>query len=260
MTPPKLPHFLASVTRTRRDCNFIPPSDYALDGTQPLRLVAHTTVVAYGARFHLPKTLGDRARVVLFAGENVEQTSSLVSADTSPGTSSIQRGEQNTWEPNANTRGIVITTTPGGATDNLTFRDITSDGLAGSAINVLGAEKHGSESQVETYARNITVENCTLERTGKFMWDYGLLWQITIWPEDYTPREQAMAAKYFRNDLVQTGVTMADGDDRVRLDNHVEADRREQERRTAGRTLLFRRPAPAQYRPRPAVLRGRQRC
>ncbi|MFZ4766607.1 MAG: hypothetical protein ACOYMN_16770 [Roseimicrobium sp.] len=46
----------------------IPPGDYQLDGTTPLPLASRTTVSAYGARFHLPKTLGDKARVVLFAG------------------------------------------------------------------------------------------------------------------------------------------------------------------------------------------------
>ena len=119
------------------------------------------------------------------------------------------------------TWAILITTIlPGGETKNLTFRDVTSDGLAGAAISVAGAEKRGSDREIEAYARNVTVENCALERSGKFMWDYGLLWQITVWPEDYSPRERTMAAKYFRNDLIRDGVTMGDGDDRVRIDNH----------------------------------------
>ena len=113
------------------------------------------------------------------------------------------RKAENTWEPNANTRAILITTTPGGRTENLTFRDITSDGVAGAVVTVLGAEQKGSEREVETFARNVTVENCTLERSGKFMWDYGYLWQITVWPEDYNEAERAMAAKYFRHDLVR---------------------------------------------------------
>jgi hypothetical protein len=125
----------------------------------------------------------------------------------------------NTWEPNANTRGIVITTTPGGHSEDLTFREITSDGMAGAVITVLGAEKKGSDREVETYARNVTVENCTLERSGKFMWDYGYLWQITVWPEDYNADQRAMAAKYFRHDLVRGPVRMAAGEDRVWFDN-----------------------------------------
>jgi Periplasmic copper-binding protein (NosD) len=195
----------------------IPPGDYQLDGKSPIMLPSRTTISAYGARFHLPKTLGDKARVILFSGENVSDLrwfGGHFSGHVFDNTKS-----ENTWEPNVNTRAILLTTTVGGKTENLTFRDITSDGLAGAAITVLGAEKKSNEREVTIYARNVTVENCTLERTGKFMWDYGYLWQITVWPEDYNEAERAMAAKYFRNDLVHGPVKMAAGDDRVIFSN-----------------------------------------
>ncbi len=195
----------------------IPPGDYELDGTAPLTIGSHTTVSAYGARFHLPKTLGDKARVVLFAGENVSDFRWFGGHFT--GHVFDPAKASNSWEPNANTRAILITTTPGGRTENLTFRDVTSDGLAGAVITVMGAGKKGSEREMETFARNVTVENCTLERSGKFMWDYGYLWQIAVWPEDYDEAERAMAAKYFRHDLVRGSVRMKAGDDRVFFDN-----------------------------------------
>ena len=195
----------------------IPPGDYQLDGAKPLPIASHTTVSAYGARFHLPQTLGDKARAVLFAGTNVNDFRWFGGHFTGHVFDTTKA--ENSWEPNANTRAILITTTPGGRTENLTFRDLTSDGLAGAVITVLGAEKKGSDREVETYARNITVENCTLERSGKFMWDYGYLWQITVWPEDYHEAERAMAAKYFRHDLVRGPVRMKAGDDRVFFDN-----------------------------------------
>jgi polygalacturonase len=195
----------------------IPPGDYELDGTAPLTIASHTTVSAYGARFHLPKTLGDKARVVLFAGENVSDFRWFGGHFT--GHVFDNTKVDNSWEPNANTRAILITTTPGGRTENVTFRDITSDGLAGAVITAMGAGKKGSEREVETFARNVTVDNCTLERSGKFMWDYGYLWQITVWPEDYNNAERAMAAKYFRHDLVRGPVRMNAGDDRVFFDN-----------------------------------------
>ena len=135
----------------------IPPGDYEMDGATPLTIASHTTVSAYGARFHLPKTLGDKARVVLFAGENASDFrwfgGHFAGHVFDPSKAS------NSWEPNANTRAILITTTPGGRTENLTFRDVTSDGLAGAVITVLGREKKGSEREVETFARNVTVEN-----------------------------------------------------------------------------------------------------
>lgn len=195
----------------------IPPGDYQMDGKTTVALTSHTTVSAYGARFHLPKALGDKARVVLFAGTNVTDFRWFGGHFTGQVFDPARAG--NTWEPNVNTRAILITTTPGGRTERLTFRDITSDGLAGAAITVLGAEKPGSENGVQTFARHVTVEHCTLERSGKFMWDYGYLWQITVWPEDYSEAERALAAKYFRNDLVRGPVRMAAGEDRVFFNN-----------------------------------------
>ncbi len=195
----------------------IPPGDYELDGTTPLKLSSGMTVFAYGARFHLPKTLGDKARAVVFSGQDVSDFRWF--GGHFSGHVFDPARAANSWEPNANTRGILMTTTPGGRSENLTFRDITSDGLAGAAITVLGAAKNGSEREVETFARNVTVENCTLERSGKFMWDYGYLWQITVWPEDFSEHERTMAAKYFRHDLVRGPVRMDAGDDRVFFDN-----------------------------------------
>jgi hypothetical protein len=191
----------------------VPPGDYELDGTKPVPLASHTTVSAYGARFHFPKTLGDKARAVLFAGENISDFHWF--GGHFDGHVFDPAQANNTWEPNANTRAIVITTTPGGRTENLTFRDLDSDGLCGASITVLGAEKKGSDREIESFARNVTLENCTLERTGKFMWDYGYLWQITVWPENYSASERGMAAKYFRNDLVHGPLRLTAGDDRV---------------------------------------------
>ena len=108
----------------------IPPGDYYLDGTEPISLASRTTVFAYGASFHLPEKLGDQARAVVFAGENVSDFrwfgGHFVGRVFDPDRT------DNSWEPNANTRGIVITTTSGGQTANLTFRDVRSDGMAGA--------------------------------------------------------------------------------------------------------------------------------
>lgn len=195
----------------------IPPGDYYLDGTEPIPLASRTTVFAYGTRFHLPEKLGDQARSVIFAGENVSDFrwfgGHFVGRVFDPDRT------DNSWEPNGNTRGIVITTTSVGETADLTFRDVSSDGMAGAVITVLGAAKPGSDRQIDTYARNVTVENCTLERSGKFMWDYGYLWQITVWPEDYNEAERALAAKYFPQEYIRGPVRMKQGDDAVYFDN-----------------------------------------
>lgn len=141
----------------------------------------------------------------------------------------------NTWPPNANTRAIVISTTKEGVTNNMTFRDISSHGLAGAAVTVLGAAKVGSDREIERFAKNITIQNCTLERTGKFMWDW-----ILVANHGMAGRVQRSTtnnhSKVFRNDLVRSELRIEANDDRVFVDNEsplpvsvkrtgVEADR-----------------------------------
>jgi hypothetical protein len=195
----------------------IPPGDYFMKGDKPVPLCSGVVVSAQGARFHLPMELGEKARIVLFSGENISYLTwegGLFLGDVFD-----PARQKNTWEPDANTRMIVITTTRGGQTHDLTFRDVQSNGIAGAVINVEGLPKKGSEREVDTHAARIHVENCTLLRSGKFMWDYGYLWQIMTWPEEYQPWEVERAAKYFHMDHVRSNVQMDDGDDRVRFDN-----------------------------------------
>jgi Periplasmic copper-binding protein (NosD) len=195
----------------------IPPGDYALAGKAPIALASRLDVIAAGARFHLPEKLGDRARVDCFVGRDLVDFRWTGGAFL--GHCFDLRAEANAWEPNVGTRGIVVTTSAGGVTDRLAFRDIASDHLAGAAITVTGALKAGSESEVTTFAENVTVESCNLIDTGKFMWDYGFLWQILLWPEDFTKAERTLAEKYFDHSLIRDSIRMADGDDRVYFGN-----------------------------------------
>lgn len=198
----------------------IPPGDYALDGARALPIPSNTTVSAYGARFHLPEQLGDKARVILFAGRDVAhftwQGGEFVGHVFDPAR------RENTWEPNANTRGFVITTSADGKTHDILFRDVQARDVAGAVINVEGVAKAGSESEVLGFAERVTLENCTLLRSGKFMWDYGYLWHQIVWPEDYEPWEVERAKRYARTDLLRDGVMMGDGDDRVFFDNKAQ--------------------------------------
>lgn len=199
----------------------IPPGDYFMKGEKPVMLSSNTSISAYGARFHLPEELGDKARIVLFSGENIShftwQGGEFLGHVFDPAQ------EKNTWEPNAYTRMIVISTTSGGQTHDLTFRDIQSNGIAGAVINVEGLPKKGSARDVDTYAERIHVESCTLLRSGRFMWDYGYLWQIMTWPEEYQTWEVERAAKYFHMDHVRPNVQMDNGDDKVRFDNSAKS-------------------------------------
>ncbi|MEI6712149.1 MAG: right-handed parallel beta-helix repeat-containing protein [Verrucomicrobiota bacterium] len=195
----------------------IPAGDYELKGEEPIALASNTTVLAYGARFHLPKHLGDKARVVAFEGTNVENFSWF--GGHFEGFCFDHRRAPNSWEPNVSTRILVLKTDPSGITKHLTFRDISSERIAGSVINVEGASKAKSESEVVTYASDVAIENCSFNDSGKFMWDYGLLWQILVWPEEYDRADVEMASRYFRNDLIHSITAMQSGEDRIFFDN-----------------------------------------
>jgi hypothetical protein len=198
----------------------IPPGDYHLDGAAPIPIVSNTTVFAHGARFILPETLPDMARIVLFAGADIAHFSWYGGEFIGHVFDPAQK--ENRWEPNANTRGIEITTTKVGATHDILFRDVRSNGMAGAVLGVHGFYEKSKESHVTAYAERVAVESCTLLRSGKFMWDYGYLWQIMTWPESYEPWEVERARRYFRTDKLRDGIVMADGDDRVRFDNSKE--------------------------------------
>jgi len=199
----------------------IPPGVYFMQGEKAISIPSNTTVSAIGAEFRLPVELGDRARIVLFEGNDVTHFSWF--GGFFKGYCFDPAKAENTWEPNVTTRMLVFTSSPTGTTDQLHFRDIRSDGVAGSVINVMGYtayedEETAANSEVN-FATNITVENCTLLRTGKFMWDYGYLWQFLVFPEESTPAEVTMAKKYFHNELVRENLKLDDGSDKVCFDN-----------------------------------------
>ena len=196
----------------------IPPGDYRLDGRQPLPVPSRTTVFAHGARFILPDTLAGNARAVLFEGADVRDFAwhggEFVGHVFDPAR------KENAWEPNANTRPIVITTTDKGpGTRDVLFRDVKASDVAGAVITVQGVGK--GEAEVTRFAERVTVENCTLLRSGKFMWDYGYLWHQIVWPEEFEPWEVERAWKYCRRDFVREGLSTAAGDDRIRFDNRT---------------------------------------
>jgi hypothetical protein len=192
----------------------VPPGDYYFDGKTTIPLCSNLVVHAEGARFLLPKELGDKARITLFAGTNVEHLT--WQGGEFIGWCFDHKRMPNSWEPNVTTRMIVLETTADGTTTDVTFRDVKSNRVAGAVISVFGALKKGSESDVLKHALNVTLDNCTLIDSGRFMWDYGLLWQIVTWQEDYTPEVVAMAKKYFRNDLVREVAFVGDA---VKFDN-----------------------------------------
>lgn len=194
----------------------IPAGDYHLDGAKPIPLRSNSIVMAHGARFILPETLPDQARIVLFAGENIAHFAwhggEFIGHVFDP------EKKVNTWEPNANTKGIEITTTRLNGTHDILFRDVKSDGVAGAVIGVHGLLTSIAKSALPRGAERVGIESCTLLRSGKFMWDYGYLWQIMTWPSSDQAWEYERAKKYFRTDLMRE-VTFSG--DLVKFDNTI---------------------------------------
>jgi hypothetical protein len=194
----------------------IPAGDYHLDGAQPIPLRSNTTIMAHGARFIMPETLPDQARIVLFAGKNIVHFAwhggEFIGHVFDP------EKKDNTWEPNANTKGIEITTTKLYGTHDILFRDVKSDGIAGAVIGVHGLVTSIDKSALPRGADRVAIESCALLRSGKFMWDYGYLWQIMTWPSADQVWEYERAKKYFRTDLMRE-VTFSE--DLVKFDNTV---------------------------------------
>ena len=197
----------------------IPAGEYYVSGLSSINIPSNTTVFAYGANFHLPKTLGDQARIVVFKGENI--TNFTWFGGHFEGYCFDHRNPPNSWEPNVNTRIFVISTSESGKTDHILFRDVSSNKVAGAIVNIEGFKKVHDSPIVENFATNVSVENCTFIDSGKFMWDYGLLWQIIVFSDEYTPADLAMAKKYFRNDLIRSNLKMNDGDNKILFDNKL---------------------------------------
>ena len=195
----------------------ISPGTYYMAGAGGIEIPSNTTVTATGAKFLLPAMLGDRARITLFQGQDVVNFSWI--GGHFQGYCFDPNRLDNTWEPNVHTQIFRITTSQQGNTRHLLFRDITSDQIAGAVINVLGRPEQGSESGIDTFAYDITVENCSLINSGRFCWDYGYLWEILNWPEDYTSWEREYAQKYFPRGLIREGVRFEADGERVFFNN-----------------------------------------
>ncbi|MCG6189697.1 right-handed parallel beta-helix repeat-containing protein [Maribellus maritimus] len=194
----------------------IPAGDYYVSGKFEIPMHSNTTVFSHGANFYLPKHLGDEKRIVLFSGEDISNFSWY--GGSFNGFVYNPEATNNTWEPNVSTRIFVINTSEKGKTDNIIFSDVHSQGIAGSVINVNGYSSK-SKSRTNNFATNVTVENCSLINSGKFMWDYGFLWQIVVFSEYYSRNEIDMAYKYFDTDLIIKNISMQNGESHILLNN-----------------------------------------
>ena len=168
----------------------IEPGSYLLEHTQPIPLSSHLTVTAKGAELWFPRNLGEQVHRVLFAGENL--TDFNWEGGCFRGYGYRPDREDNPWPPHACTRAIVLTRTKDGASRNLRFERIHGSEVAGSVLAVLGTVEDGQRFPAE----NVDVRDCCLEDCGKFMWDYGFLWQRLTFADQYTRQEVLEAERH----------------------------------------------------------------
>lgn len=171
----------------------IEPGTYLLGCEKGIPLYSGLAVIAEGAEFRFPENLGNRHHRVMFHGRDVCDVKWR---------GGFFRGyvfdpdrEKNTWEPHANTRAIVFSTSPKGKTRDIRVSGVESSDLSGAAVSVLGVIENG----VTNRAENIDIRDCSLYRTGIFMWDYGYLWERKTFPERFSAREVEYAKKYGQN-------------------------------------------------------------
>lgn len=156
----------------------VPPGEYEWDGEIPLKSGLH--VIADGAVFRFPVAL-PAAHVRMFVGRDIRDFS--WQGGTFTGHVYNPAAGMNVWEPNAETAAIVI---DGG--ENLTFTRLNGDNLAGPVILISGRES--------APVKHVTVTGLHTHLCGKFMWDYGYLWQRITFPEHHTPTEVENACRH----------------------------------------------------------------
>ncbi len=163
---------------SRGDTVVIPAGKYVWDGE--IELKSGLRVFADGAVFAFPEKL-PRDHVRWFTGENLHDFS--WQGGTFRGFVYDPEREANPWQPNAETVAIAVI---GG--ENLSFSQICGEHLAGPVVFVSGEE--------DAYVSRVTVRDITSELCGKFMWDYGYLWQRITYPEHHSETEVQNAYRY----------------------------------------------------------------
>ena len=169
----------------------IAPGEYRLSALEPVRLFSGLNVVADGAEFFFPESMDNPKHRTMFAGTDIRDFSWRGGRfhghvyDVPP---AIPK-----WRPDACGRGIAIDTSENGRTANLRFDGILGHDCAGGVVTVYGHSVNG----VRNKADGIIVTDCHFDRCGKFMWDYGYLWERLAFPELFTPEERMVAERFF---------------------------------------------------------------
>lgn len=188
----------SSVNEGEESVLVIEPGDYLIDSALSVPLKSGMSVYAKDAHFYFPRSLGDTPHRIMFYGENVSNFTwegGFFHGYVYNPLNAVGR-----WEPNASTKGIFLQRTEEGSSHNLRFERIESDSVAGAVVSVYGKANALGENRFP--ARNVDVHACSFRNSGKFMWDYGYLWQRIVFPEHHSEEEIRNAYRYMPEELL----------------------------------------------------------
>ncbi|MBO5203421.1 MAG: hypothetical protein J6B72_02285 [Clostridia bacterium] len=188
---------------------------YLIDSVDAIMLCSNTTVYADNAEFFFPKDLGNDHHRHMFDGINVSNLTWIGGCFNGYVYDPVSL--KNTWEPHACTKGIWIERTVEGEVSNIRFERVKGCDLAGSVISVYGA--YDEMRDIRYPARAIDVHGCTFDNSGKFMWDYGYLWQRIVFPEYHTNEEIDNSFKYMPPELISGTVEFKNGSKNIYVHN-----------------------------------------
>ena len=179
----------------------IDAGEYLIDDTEPIKLCSNVTVKADGAKFLFPGFLGKNTRRIMFEGTNIENLTWR--GGHFQGYVYDPDNTENLWKPYAYSGCINIVTSSEGKIKNVCIENVTSQNVAGAVVHVLGTEK--------SCAENIDVKNCRFLKSGKFMWDYGYLWQRVVFADEYDSKTVEEAFKYLPEKHISSDLYLKDG-------------------------------------------------
>lgn len=174
---------------------------YLIDSQTPIPLCSDLHIFAYGAKFLFPENLGQNRKRVMFEGTDIKNFT--WSGGHFEGYVYNPEAKDNLWEPSDYTGGISIKTTDGGMCENIKFCGITSKNVAGAIVHVEGNDAN--------FAKSIDIRDCHFENTGKFMWDYGYLWQRVVFESEYSAESVKNAFEYIPKEHISSELSLIDG-------------------------------------------------
>ena len=180
------------------DTIVVEPGKYFIDDVRSIPLTEKTCVYAVGAEFYFPQDLGKYPHRAMFQGKNISdfywQGGKFYGYVYNP------LSIVNAWEPCACTKCIEIIRTPDGISKNIRMDKVNALDVAGAVVSVCGTFYEASGKRYPVV--NVDVTDCSFENSGKFMWDYGYLWQRIVFPEYHEKEETENAYRYMPASLI----------------------------------------------------------